>query len=94
SLVPSRSLSPSIDRRMSKSRVDKTSQQEVQGENLNDFVASLAAGGRRKQHAEHDQVRRAERQINKFTRYSDKNRFFNAVLFSQGSIDLRPEIKE
>ncbi|KAF8366860.1 hypothetical protein PRIPAC_84689 [Pristionchus pacificus] len=79
---------------MSKSRGDKTLQQEVHGDNLNDFVACLSAGGRLKQHAEHDAVRKPERQINKFTRYPDKNRFFNAVLFSQGSIDLQPEIKE
>ncbi|KAF8357509.1 hypothetical protein PRIPAC_92504 [Pristionchus pacificus] len=71
----------------------KSAQQDVQGENLNDFVASLSAGGKLKQHAEHDGVRRAERQINKFTKYTDKNRFNNAVLFSQGSIDVQPEEK-
>ncbi|GMT30753.1 hypothetical protein PFISCL1PPCAC_22050, partial [Pristionchus fissidentatus] len=73
---------------------DRSAQQEVQGENLNDFVACLTAGGRLKQHAEHDTVRRPERQVNKFTRNQDKNRFTNAVLFSQGSIDLASEVKE
>ncbi|GMR39591.1 hypothetical protein PMAYCL1PPCAC_09786, partial [Pristionchus mayeri] len=74
--------------------IDRSLQQEVHGANLNDFVACLSAGGRLKQHAEHDQVRRAERQINKFTKFPDKNRFFNAVLFSQGAVDLTPELKE
>lgn len=33
---------------------------------------------------------KTDRQLTSF----QKNRFFNAVLFSQGSIDLQPEIKE
>ncbi|GMS80841.1 hypothetical protein PENTCL1PPCAC_3016, partial [Pristionchus entomophagus] len=71
----------------------ESEQLSVQGENLNDFVASLSSGGKLKQHSEHDNVRRPERQVNKFTRYVDKNRFSNAVLFSQGSVDLVPEEK-
>ncbi|GMS96970.1 hypothetical protein PENTCL1PPCAC_19145, partial [Pristionchus entomophagus] len=71
----------------------ESAQLEVQGENLNDFVASLSSGGKLKQHSEHDNVRRPERQVNKFTRFTDKNRYSNAVLFSQGSVDLVPEEK-
>ncbi|KAF8357934.1 hypothetical protein PRIPAC_92929 [Pristionchus pacificus] len=87
-------MSKSRERASRESTVSaKSAQQDVQGENLNDFVACLSAGGKLKQHAEHDNVRRPERQINKFTRFTDKNRFNNAVLFSQGSVDLQPEEK-
>ncbi|GMT29493.1 hypothetical protein PFISCL1PPCAC_20790, partial [Pristionchus fissidentatus] len=78
---------------ISEAVVGKSAQEDVQGENLNDFVANHYSGGKLKRHQEHDTVRRPERQINKFTRFTDKNRFTNAILFSQGSLDLAPEEK-
>ncbi|GMR41445.1 hypothetical protein PMAYCL1PPCAC_11640, partial [Pristionchus mayeri] len=71
----------------------RSAQLDLQGENVNDFVAAMSAGGKLKHHSEHDNVRRPERQINKFTRFTDLNRFNNAALFSQGSVELLPEDK-
>ncbi|CAD5227546.1 unnamed protein product [Bursaphelenchus okinawaensis] len=63
-------------------------QKEIQAESVNEFIQKMTGGNRAQIVMEHDKIRKMERHVLSFTQNTDKNRFLNVLLYSEGSVKL------